>query len=144
MRYVGLLPVGNGAMRFAAGFLPDSRTNPLRKYSAKQRFLQALDFAVRSPQSSRLPIIPGNSGSGLWQNDAANPTTQSYPTTLSMKKSQRKLRRSSLSLGDLILAVSSCSRNSREAAAAVADLLESGQVRLMPQCGGTAPKAARG
>ena len=50
-----------------------------------------------------------------------------------MKKHQRKVHRSQLSLGDLILAVSSCSRNSREAAAAVADLLESGQVRLMGQ-----------
>jgi hypothetical protein len=48
-----------------------------------------------------------------------------------MKKHLRKVHRSSLSLGDLILAVSSCSRNSREAAAAVADLLESGQVRLL-------------
>jgi hypothetical protein len=48
-----------------------------------------------------------------------------------MKKHLRKVHRSQLSLGDLILAVSSCSRNSREAAAAVADLLESGQVRLV-------------
>ncbi len=48
-----------------------------------------------------------------------------------MKKHVRKVHRSQLSLGDLILAVSSCSRNSREAAAAVADLLESGQVRLL-------------
>ncbi len=48
-----------------------------------------------------------------------------------MKKHMRKAQRSELSLGDLILAVSSCSRNSREAAAAVADLLESGQVRLL-------------
>ncbi len=48
-----------------------------------------------------------------------------------MKKHQRKAHRSQLSLGDLILAVSSCSRNSREAAAAVADMLESGQVRLL-------------
>jgi organic radical activating enzyme len=48
-----------------------------------------------------------------------------------MKKHLRKVHRSQLSLGDLILAVSSCSRNSREAAAAVADLLESGQVRLL-------------
>ena len=48
-----------------------------------------------------------------------------------MKKHLKKAHRSSLSLGDLILAVSSCSRNSREAAAAVADLLESGQVRLV-------------
>jgi hypothetical protein len=48
-----------------------------------------------------------------------------------MKKHLRKVHRSQLSLGDLIFAVSSCSRNSREAAAAVADLLESGQVRLL-------------
>jgi hypothetical protein len=48
-----------------------------------------------------------------------------------MKKHLRKVHRSQLSLGDLILAVSSCSRNSHEAAAAVADLLESGQVRLL-------------
>ena len=48
-----------------------------------------------------------------------------------MKKHQRKIHRSQpLSLGDLILAVSSCSKNSRETVAAVADLLESGQVRL--------------
>ncbi len=36
----------------------------------------------------------------------------------------------SYSLGDLIVAVSACSRNSREAAAAISDLLESGRVRL--------------
>ena len=36
----------------------------------------------------------------------------------------------SYSLGDLIVAVSSCSKNSREAAAAVADLLDSGRVRI--------------
>jgi len=48
-----------------------------------------------------------------------------------MKKHLRKVHRSQLSLGDLILAVSSCSRNSREAAAAVADLIESGRVRLL-------------
>jgi hypothetical protein len=33
-------------------------------------------------------------------------------------------------VGDLIMAVSSCSRNNREAVAAVADLLETGKVRL--------------
>ena len=53
-------------------------------------------------------------------------TEQSY-----MKKHLRKVHRSQLSLGDLIFTVASCSRNSREAAAAVADLLESGQVRLL-------------
>ena len=38
--------------------------------------------------------------------------------------------RSRLSLGDLILAVSSCTRSSTETVAAVADLLASGQVRV--------------
>jgi len=51
-----------------------------------------------------------------------------------MKKPLHKTNRTTLSLGDLILAVSSCSKNSRETVAAVADLLESGQVRL--QSGG--------
>ena len=47
-----------------------------------------------------------------------------------MKKQHRKMSRSSYSLGDLIMAVSSFSKNSRETVAAVADLLDSGQVRL--------------
>ena len=47
-----------------------------------------------------------------------------------MKKHHRKTSRANYSLGELILAVSSCSRNSRETVAAVTDLLESGQVRL--------------
>lgn len=52
-----------------------------------------------------------------------------------MKKHLRKISHSNhYSLGDLILAVSSCSKSSRETVAAVADLLESGQVRL--QSGG--------
>jgi glycerol-3-phosphate dehydrogenase len=53
-------------------------------------------------------------------------------TTLSkaMKKTLKKTARSNPSLGDLILAVSSVSRNNREAVAAVADLLESGRVCL--------------
>jgi hypothetical protein len=38
--------------------------------------------------------------------------------------------RARLSLGDLILAVSSCTRSSTEMVAAVADLLASGQVRV--------------
>jgi hypothetical protein len=37
---------------------------------------------------------------------------------------------SSLSLGDLILAVSSCTSSNRETVATVADLFASGQVRL--------------
>jgi hypothetical protein len=47
-----------------------------------------------------------------------------------MKKTLKKSARSNPSLGDLILAVSSVSRNNREAVAAVADLLESGRVCL--------------
>ncbi len=35
-----------------------------------------------------------------------------------------------LSLGDLILAVSSCTKNTKETVATVADLFASGQVRL--------------
>ncbi len=47
-----------------------------------------------------------------------------------MKKPLKKATRAEYSLGDLILAVSSYSRNNRETVAAVADLLESGKVRL--------------
>ena len=46
-----------------------------------------------------------------------------------MKKSL-KIAHRSYTLGDLILAVSNQSRNSRETVAAVADLLETGRVRL--------------
>ncbi len=47
-----------------------------------------------------------------------------------MKTNLKKVGHTSYSLGDLILAVSSYSRNSRETVAAVADLLDSGRVRL--------------
>jgi hypothetical protein len=48
-----------------------------------------------------------------------------------MKKNTQILKsRTKLSLGDLILAVSSCTRNSKETVATVADLLGSGQVRV--------------
>lgn len=50
-----------------------------------------------------------------------------------MKKSLKKANRHSPSLGELILAVSSVSKNNREAVAAVADLLESGRVCLNSQ-----------
>jgi hypothetical protein len=52
------------------------------------------------------------------------------PETDFMKKHNKQASRSNLSLGDLIMAVSSYSKNNRETVAAVADLLESGQVRL--------------
>jgi hypothetical protein len=45
-------------------------------------------------------------------------------TNLILKPTQK------LSLGDLILAVSSCTKSTKETVAAVADLLGSGQVRL--------------
>lgn len=48
-----------------------------------------------------------------------------------MKKTKLLLnQRPQLSLGDLILAVSSCTRSTKETVAAVADLLGSGQVRV--------------
>jgi hypothetical protein len=48
-----------------------------------------------------------------------------------MKKSALILKpRTKLSLGDLILAVSSCTKNTKETVAAVADLLGSGKVRV--------------
>lgn len=46
-----------------------------------------------------------------------------------MKKSL-KIAHRNYTLGDLILAVSNQSRNNRETVAAVADLLETGRVRL--------------
>jgi hypothetical protein len=50
-----------------------------------------------------------------------------------MKKNLKKATRANYSLGDLILAVSTFSKNNRETVAAVADLLESGRVRLSSQ-----------
>ena len=48
-----------------------------------------------------------------------------------MKKNTQILKtRPKLSLGDLIVAVSSCTRSTKETVAAVADLLGSGQVRV--------------
>ena len=49
----------------------------------------------------------------------------------SMKRNRQILKqRTRLSLGDLILAVSSCTNSSRETVATVADLLASGRVRV--------------
>lgn len=48
-----------------------------------------------------------------------------------MKKNQQILKApQKLSLGDLILAVSSCTKSTKETVAAVADLLGSGRVRV--------------
>jgi hypothetical protein len=52
-------------------------------------------------------------------------------TQNSMKKSTLILKqRPKLSLGDLILAVSSCTKNTKETVATVADLFASGRVRV--------------
>lgn len=47
-----------------------------------------------------------------------------------MKKSLKSTNRQAMTFGDLILAVSSFSKNMNETAAAVTDLIESGRVRL--------------
>jgi hypothetical protein len=47
-----------------------------------------------------------------------------------MKKNTQILKPRKMSLGDLILAVSSCTTNTKETVATVADLLGSGQVRV--------------
>jgi len=48
-----------------------------------------------------------------------------------MKKNTQILKtRPKLSLGDLILAVSSCTKNTKETVATVADLFASGRVRV--------------
>jgi len=47
-----------------------------------------------------------------------------------MKNNLKSTRCQTLTLGDLVFAVSSVSRSSNETAAAVTDLLESGRVRL--------------
>ncbi|MEP6698932.1 MAG: hypothetical protein ABJB09_04305 [Verrucomicrobiota bacterium] len=48
-----------------------------------------------------------------------------------MKTTNQILKsRPKLSLGDLIMAVSSCTKNTKETVAAVANLLASGQVRV--------------
>jgi len=46
-----------------------------------------------------------------------------------MKKNSQILRQK-LSLGDLVLAVSSCTKSTRETVATVADLLASGRVKV--------------
>jgi broad specificity phosphatase PhoE len=56
--------------------------------------------------------------------------------TATMKKNKQILKTSQkLSLGDLILAVSSCTKSTRETAAAVADLLGSGRVQFKHDSG---------
>jgi hypothetical protein len=60
-----------------------------------------------------------------------NVGTQFAVSAAVMKNNSQILRpRQKLSLGDLILTVSSCTKSSRETVATVADLLGSGQVRV--------------
>lgn len=68
----------------------------------------------------------------IWTNNCPmNVGTQFAVSTGVMNKNSQILRpRQKLSLGDLILAVSSCTKSSRETVATVADLLGSGQVRV--------------
>lgn len=68
-----------------------------------------------------------------WHNKSYNKNRAAKKAPKAMKKTLKKAQRHSPSLGDLILAVSSVSRNNSEAVAAVADLLESGRVTLNSQ-----------
>jgi hypothetical protein len=49
-----------------------------------------------------------------------------------MKKTDRKLHRQTMNLGDLIMTVSSCAKNNQETVATVVDLLNSGRVLMGP------------
>lgn len=60
--------------------------------------------------------------------ESAEGNNQYMKTNRQIRQIIRPRRR--LLLGDLILAVSSCTESSREMVAAVADLLDSGQVRV--------------
>jgi len=57
-----------------------------------------------------------------------------------MKNQYRKINARHLSLGELVAIVGSCARNDRETLAALADLFESGRVRLLD---GQIPKRVR-
>jgi hypothetical protein len=68
-------------------------------------------------------IFTNGNGTGIASQNGSN----------RMKRNRQILRSrkfSGLSLGDLILAVSSCTSSNRETVATVADLFASGQVRL--------------
>lgn len=47
-----------------------------------------------------------------------------------MKKTYSKINRRKLSLGELVTIVSSCAKSERETVAALADLFETGRVRV--------------
>jgi hypothetical protein len=66
----------------------------------------------------------------MWSNRHDGTRFAEKDGSTSMKKNTQILKPRTLSLGDLILAVSSCTKNTKETVAAVADLLGSGQVRV--------------
>ena len=76
---------------------------------------------------------------GLLLNGAPTKSVSTSNELNFMKKQERKLHRQSMNLGDLIMAVSSCSKNNRETVATVVDLLASGQVLV--QSNGHASRA---
>ena len=83
-----------------------------------------LRAVVRVNALGPLPFIPRNV---LFLNVG----TRFAVCLLVMNKNSQILRKpQKLSLGDLILAVSSCTKSSRETVATVADLLGSGRVRV--------------
>lgn len=67
---------------------------------------------------------------GIMQPAAGGTRIALKSRSTSMKTHSQMLKTTKLSLGDLILAVSSCTKNTKETVAAVADLLASGQVRF--------------
>src|SRR5450631_558918 len=83
-----------------------------------------------------LGAAPDEGQRGKYLRAQANTTAAWHPYCSNLKRNSMKPTnqvlkpRQKLSLGDLIPAVSSCTKNTRETVAAVADLLGSGQVRV--------------
>ena len=91
-----------------------------KKREHKCQILDQKRLMLRCPLGEQLrKVFPMNIG-----------TRFAVSTDVMNKNSQILRPRQKLSLGDLILAVSSCTKSSRETVATVADLLGSGQVRV--------------
>ena len=105
---------------------PDARRLPRLQYQRVKKEDISVSFSTRKElvlgcgsRSTECKVFSMNVGTGF----AVSPGV--------MNKNSLILRpRQKLSLGDLILAVSSCTKSSRETVATVADLLGSGQVRV--------------
>ena len=80
---------------------------------------------VYSPRNIRIPMYLAHPLLNIYSHP------RNFPRP--MKKTLKKTNRAHYSLGDLIMAVSSYTKNNRETVAAVADLLESGRVRFSSQ-----------